>query len=372
MKVGTVTELKTHEYRVGLTPNSAHEYVKRGHEVYVQKGAGLGSGFSDDLYENVGCSILENAGDVYGTCDMIVKVKEPLAQELPMIREGQILYTYLHLAADQQLTQSLMDTKCIGVAYETIEGKDGGLPCLKPMSQIAGRLSIQEGAKYLEKPFGGSGVLLSGVPGVSKAKVTILGAGIVGMNAAKIAVGIGAQVTILDISLNRLEYLEDVFNGGINTLYSTPTNVEEALAEADLVIGGVLIPGAAAPKIVKRSYLKHMKPGSVIVDVAIDQGGCTEVSRVTYHDSPVYVEDGVVFYCVGNMPGAVSHTSTNALNNATLVYGLAMADKGITEAMRQDNGLLQGLNLYKGQLTCHGVANSFSMECADPGRVLGL
>ena len=366
MKVGTVREIKQHEYRVGLTPNAAREYVRRGHEVYVQRGAGVGSGFTDEMYMNFGCDILNKASDVYDLCDMIVKVKEPLESELPLIREGQILYTYLHLAADRNVTEALMATKCIGIAYETIVGPDGGLPCLKPMSQIAGRLSIQEGAKYLEKPFGGRGVLLSGVPGVSKAKVTILGAGIVGTNAAKIAVGIGAQVTILDINLNRLEYLEDVFNGTINTLYSTPGNIKESLSEADLVIGGVLIPGAAAPKLIKDDYLKVMKEGSVIVDVAIDQGGCAESSRVTYHDAPVYTEQGVVFYCVGNMPGAVSNTSTNALNNATLKYGLAIADMGVEAALSEDEGLLLGLNLYKGQLTCAGVAESFDMDFTLP------
>lgn len=370
MRVGTVTEIKKHEYRVGLMPDSACEYVKHGHEVYVQKGAGLGSGFPDELYKQAGCTILENSSDVYSICDMIVKVKEPLEPELNMIREGQILYTYLHLAADRKLTQKLLDRKCIGVAYETIVDKDGELPCLKPMSQIAGRLSIQEGAKYLEKPFGGRGVLLSGVPGVSKAKVAIVGAGTVGFNAAKIAIGIGAQVTILDTNVSRLEYLEDIFNGQINTAYSTPSNLENALAEADLVIGSVLIAGQAAPKIIKRSYLKKMKEGSVIVDVAIDQGGCTEASRVTYHDDPVYVEDGVVFYCVGNMPGAVSNTSTNALNNATLFYGLEIADKGLVEAMQRDKGLLQGLNLYKGELTCKGVADSFDMEWTSPEQIL--
>ncbi|MDL2238561.1 alanine dehydrogenase [Christensenellaceae bacterium OttesenSCG-928-K19] len=370
MKIGTVKELKQHEYRVGLTPNSAREYVKRGHEVYVQAGAGTGSGFTDEMYMKEGCSILEKAADVYSLVDMIVKVKEPLEPELKLIREGQVLFTYLHLAADRQLTQALMDTGCIGVAYETIVGPDGELPCLKPMSQIAGRLSIQEGAKYLEKPFGGRGVLLSGVPGVSKAKVAIIGAGIVGINAAKIATGIGAQVTILDIDLNRLEYVEDVFGNTINTMYSTPGNVKRALHEADLVVGAVLRPGAAAPKIIKKSYLGNMKEGSVIVDVAIDQGGCTEVSHPTYHDDPVYVVDGVVFYCVGNMPGAVSNTSTNALNNATLPYGLAIAEKGIAAAMKEDEGLLMGLNLYHGKLTCQGVADSFGMECTNPAQAV--
>ncbi len=372
VKVGTVTELKRHEYRVGLTPNSAREFVNHGHEVYVQKGAGAGSGFPDEMYMKAGCNILEKAGDIFSICDMIVKVKEPVPEELPLIRGGQILYTYLHLAADRALTEALMKTGCTGVAYETIVGRDGSLPCLKPMSQIAGRLSVQEGAKFLEKPFGGRGVLLAGVPGVSKANVTIVGAGIVGINAVKMALGLGAHVTVLDVDLNRLEYLEDVFGVRVNTLYSTPENLKGSLEQADLVIGAVLIPGAAAPKIIKREYLKAMKPGSVIVDVAIDQGGCTECSRATTHDEPVYVEEGVVFYCVGNMPGAVSNTSTNALNNATLFYGLEMADNGIKDAMNRDRGLLQGLNVFDGKLTCQGVADAFGMPLVHPEDALGL
>lgn len=372
MKIGTVTEIKKHEYRVGLTPNSAIELINHGHELYVQKGAGLGSGYTDEMYVAGGCKILDTAADIYALCEMIVKVKEPLGDELKMIRKDQILYTYLHLAADRELTETLRDTGCIGVAYETIVDREGGLPCLKPMSQIAGRLSIQEGAKYLEKPFGGAGVLLAGVPGVSKAKVTILGAGAVGINAAKIAVGIGAQVTVLDINLNRLEYLEDIFGSNVDTLYSTPENIKKSLSESDLVIGAVLIPGAAAPRLIKREYLETMKEGAVIVDVAIDQGGCTEMSHPTHHDDPVYIENGVVMYCVGNMPGAVSHTSTNALNNATLPYAIEIANKGVVAAMKADAGLMQGLNLYKGAVTHHGVAETFGMECVDPKMALGI
>lgn len=259
----------------------------------------------------------------------------------------------------------MLESKCIGIAFETIKGRNGGLPCLKPMSQIAGRLSVQEGAKYLEKPFGGRGVLLAGVPGVERAKVVVLGAGIVGTSAIKIAAGMGAEVTVLDINLDRLEYLEDIYQGRINTVFSTPQHIQECLADADLVIGAVLIPGAAAPKLIKREYLKNMKKGAVIVDVAIDQGGCSEVSHVTYHDDPVYVTEGVVCYCVGNMPGAVSNTSTNALNNAILNYGLHIADKGAETALKEDAGLLEGLNIYKGKLTYRAVAEVYGLEFTD-------
>lgn len=361
MKVGTITEIKKHEYRVGLTPNTAKAYIEHGHEVYVQKGAGLGSSFTDEMYDEAGCMLLDTAKEVFDVCDMIVKVKEPLESEYGLIRENQILYTYLHLAASEELTKVIRDSKCISIAYETIKGPDGGLPCLKPMSQIAGRLSIQEGAKYLEKPFGGRGILLSGVPGVARANVVVLGAGVVGMNAAKLAVGMGADVTVLDINLDRLEYLEDIYPG-IRTIYSTPQNIEACLIDADLVIGAVLIPGDAAPKLIKSEYLKEMKDGAVIVDVAIDQGGCSEASRVTYHDDPVFVQDGVVNYCVGNMPGAVANTSTVALSNSTLNYGLSIADHGVTKALLADQGLMAGLNSYKGKLTCQAVAEVHGME----------
>lgn len=362
MKVGTVTEIKKHESRVGITPNSAKAYIEHGHTVYVQKGAGEGSSFSDKMYKEAGCILLDTAKEVFDTCDMIVKVKEPLEAEYKLIRENQIIYTYLHLAADKPLTDAVLKSKCIGIAFETIKDKNGGLPCLKPMSQIAGRLSIQEGAKYLEKPFGGRGVLLSGVPGVSKAKVVVVGAGTVGANAAKVAIGMGADVTVLDVNLDRLEYLDDIYKGSINTVYSTPQHIEESLAEADLVIGSVLIPGAKAPKLIKAEYLKKMKAGSVIVDVAIDQGGCSEASHVTYHDDPVFIQDGVVNYCVGNMPGAVANTATNALSNATLKYGLSIADKGAEAALMADAGLREGLNVYKGKLTFKGVADAYGMK----------
>jgi alanine dehydrogenase len=314
---------------------------------------------------------LDKAEDVFEKSDMIVKVKEPLETEYSLIREGQILYTYLHLAPDRLLTDALLRQKCIGVAFETIRDRKGGLPCLKPMSQIAGRLAVQEGAKYLEKPFGGRGVLLSGVPGVLPAEVVILGAGVVGANALKIAVGMGSHVTVLDIDLDRLEFLEDIYGNRINTLYSSPENIDVVLPCADLVIGAILIPGAAAPKLIKNEHLKKMKQGSVIVDVAIDQGGCSEASMVTYHDDPVFLRDGVVNYCVGNMPGAVSYTSTNALVNANLKYGLAIANFGLEKALKADKGLLEGLNVYKGVLTCEGVSRAHGLPFVPPLEVLG-
>ncbi|MEA4853085.1 MAG: alanine dehydrogenase [Christensenella sp.] len=370
MKIGTVTEIKKHEYRVGLTPNAARAYISHGHEVFIQKGAGAGSSFPDELYCAAGCHMLDTAREVFDTCDMIVKVKEPLEPEYALIRKNQILYTYLHLAPDKPLTDALIKSKCIGIAFETIRGRDGGLPCLKPMSQIAGRLAVQEGAKYLENPFGGRGILLAGVPGVPPAHVVVLGAGIVGSSALKIAVGMGARVTVLDVNLNRLEYLEDIYGNRISTLFSSPEHVEGILADADLVIGAVLIPGASTPQLIRAAYLKNMKPGSVIVDVAIDQGGCSEASHVTYHDDPVYLQDGVVNYCVGNMPGAVSNTSTNALSNATLPYGLRIAYLGVKQALLSDPGLMEGLNVYRGDVTCRGVAVAHSLPYIDPLQLL--
>ena len=361
MKVGTVKEIKKHEYRVGLTPNAVEAYKNKGHEVFVEKGAGEGSGYTDNQYVAAGAKILPTAQDVWGEAEMIVKVKEVIQNEYSYIRENQILYTYLHLAPDRPQTDALLEAKCIAIAYETIRDRKGQLPCLKPMSQIAGRLAIQEGAKYLEKPMGGKGVLLSGVPGVPHAEIVILGAGVVGSGALKIAVGMGSHVTVMDIDLDRLEYLEDIYGGRITTLFSTPENIEKILPKADLVVGAVLTPGSSAPKLILNKYLPMMKKGSVIVDVAIDQGGCSEASHVTYHDDPVYIKDGVVNYCVGNMPGAVSYTSTNALNNATLSYGLSIATLGPEKAMKQDSGLLEGLNVYKGRVTYKGVAEAHGL-----------
>lgn len=365
MKVGCVKEIKKHEYRVGMTPDNVKEYLSHGHKVYIEAGAGEGSSFADDAYEAAGAVVLPTSKEVWELCDMIIKVKEPLGEEYPLIRENQILYTYLHLAADRLLTGAMLRQKCKGVAYETIRDANGGLPLLKPMSEVAGRLSIQEGAKCLEKPMGGMGLLLGAIPGVQRGNIVIIGGGVVGTNACKMAVGIGANVTILDNNLERLAYLDDVFGQKIQTLYSIPSTIEKAVAEADLVIGAVLIPGAAAPKLIKKEYLKKMKPGSVIVDVAVDQGGCCETTRATYHDNPTFVVDEVVHYCVANMPGAVSRTSTIGLTNATLSHGLAIADKGLEQAVKDDPLLVHGINCYQGYLTCKEVAQSLSLDYTD-------
>ncbi|MCB6416516.1 alanine dehydrogenase [Dorea acetigenes] len=360
MKVGCVKEIKNKEFRVGMTPDNVKSYVSAGHEVYIEKNAGEGSGFTDSEYEAAGARMIETAKEVWDTVEMMIKVKEPLPEEYSLFHEGLILYTYLHLAADKPQTDALLGGKVKGVAYETLfDPKNGGLPLLAPMSQIAGRLSIQEGAKYLEKTFGGEGVLLAGVPGTPKANVVILGGGNVGTNACKIAVGMGANVTIMDISLSRLAYLDDIFGARIQTLVSTDANIEKAVKEADLVVGAVLIPGKAAPKIFKKKYLKEMKPGAVFVDVAVDQGGCGETTRVTYHDDPIFIEDGIVHYCVGNMPGAVPRTSTIALTNATLNYGLQIAGKGLERACAENEVIYSAINTYDGKLTCKNVADSF-------------
>ena len=366
MKIGTTKELKNHEYRVGLTPDNVMAYTKKGHEVFVETHAGEGAGFSDEEYKNAGAKILATPVEVFSTCDMIVKVKEPEPCEYGYLREGQILYTYLHLAPNPDLCKALMDRGVKAVAFETVTDEQGNLPCLRPMSQIAGRLSVQEGAKYLEKSFGGRGILLGGVPGVERGKIVILGGGIAGTYAAKAAVGIDAQVTLLDINLNRLAYLEDIFGASVTTLYSTEANIRKALSEADLVIGSVLIPGGSTPKLVRREHLKLMKPGSVIVDIAIDQGGCCESSHVTTHDDPVFIEDGVVHYCVGNMPGAVPYTSTIALANATYRYGSMIADLGLEEAVRKCKGIADGLNTYDHKCTNKNVASSLGLEFTAP------
>lgn len=365
MKIGCVKEIKNREYRVGLIPDNAKSYVNAGHEVWIEKGAGLGSGFTDAEYEKAGAKLVDTAKEVWDGVDMMVKVKEPLPEEYGYFRKDLVLFTYLHLAADKPLTDAMLASGMKGFAYETLIERDGSIPLLAPMSQIAGRLSIQEGAKYLEKTFGGSGVLLSGVPGTPKANIVIIGGGSVGTNACKIAVGMGANVTILDISLPRLAYLDDIFGARIQTLVSTDTIIENAVKEADLVIGSVLIPGKAAPKLMKKAYLKEMKPGSVIVDVAVDQGGCCETTKVTYHDDPIYEVDGIIHYCVGNMPGAVPRTSTIALTNATLRYGLAIVEHGLEEACRKNPVMISGVNTYDGKLTCKNVAESFQMEYTD-------
>ncbi len=359
MRIGCVKEIKNNEFRVGMTPDNVKDYAASGHEVYIERNAGTGSGFTDDEYVQAGARILDTAKEVWDTAEMVIKVKEPLKEEYSLFHEGLILYTYLHLAADKPQTDALLKGRVKGVAYETLIEKNGSIPLLAPMSQIAGRLSVQEGAKYLERIFGGSGVLLAGVPGTPKANVVILGGGSVGTNACKIAVGMGANVTILDVNLQRLAYLDDIFGSRIQTLASTDANIEKCVKEADLVIGSVLIPGKAAPKIFKKKYLKEMRPGSVFVDVAVDQGGCGETTRVTYHDNPIFIEDGIVHYCVGNMPGAVPRTSTIALTNATLSYGLKIADKGLEQACKDYDVIYSAVNTYDGKLTCKNVADSF-------------
>ena len=362
MIIGTTKELKNHEYRVGLTPDNIASFIARGHTVYVETRAGEGAGFSDDEYRAAGAVVLSTAAEVYAKCEMIVKVKEPEPSEYNLLRKDQILFTYLRLAPNPQLTEELMQRGVKAVAYETITDREGNLPCLRPMSQVAGRLSIQEGAKYLERSFGGRGLLLGGVPGVERGKITIIGGGIAGTYAAKAAVGMDAQVTLLDINLNRLSYLEDVFGASVTTLYSTEANIRKCLAEADLVIGSVLIPGGSTPKLVRREHLKLMKKGAVIVDIAIDQGGCCESSHTTTHDNPVYIDDGVVHYCVGNMPGAVPYTSTIALSNTTFRYAMQMADLGLEEAVRRDPGLANGVNIYNHKCTNFNVARSLGLE----------
>ena len=365
MKIGCVREIKNNEFRVGLTPDNVRAYIAAGHHVYIEKGAGVGSGFPDHEYVDAGASLLDEAAEIWALVDMMVKVKEPLPCEYPLFRDGLILYTYLHLAADRQQMDALLAGKVNAVAYETQQEKDRSLPLLAPMSQIAGRLSIQEGAKYLEKKFGGEGILLAGVPGTPKANVVILGGGTVGMNACKIAVGMGANVTILDISLRRLEELDNMFGAHIQTLVSNDSNVERVLKDADLVIGSVLIPGGSTPKLFKRKYLPEMKNGAVFVDVAIDQGGCGEASHVTTHDDPVFIEEGVVHYCVGNMPGAVPRTSTIALTNATIRYGLEIAAAGLEEACRRSEVIRSGVNTYRGSLTNRNVAEAHGCEYTD-------
>ena len=365
MIIGTTKELKNHEYRVGITPDNVKSFVKDGHTVLVESNAGKAAGFMNAMYEEAGAIIVADPKEIFEKADMIIKVKEPEPSEAKLLKKGQILYTYLHLAPNPELTKTLMEKEVKAVAYETITDSHGNLPCLRPMSQIAGRLSIQEGAKYLERSFGGRGILLGGVPGVERGKIVIIGGGVAGTYAAKAAVGIDAQVTLLDIDLNRLSYLEDIFGASVTTLYSTEANIEKALKEADLVIGSVLIPGASAPKLIQKKHLKMMKRGSVIVDIAIDQGGCCETSHVTTHDNPVFIEDGIVHYCVGNMPGAVPFTSTIALSNSTFGYARKIANKGLEAAAKSDNAILTGINTYAGKCTNLGVAESVGVDYTD-------
>lgn len=361
MKIGVAKEIKKHEYRVGLTPANAKAYISAGHSVTIEKNAGANAGFPDKMYIDAGASIEADKKKLFDLSDMIIKVKEPQASEYDLFHEDQILYTYLHLAADEAQTKALMEKKVKAVAYETIEEADRCLPCLTPMSEIAGRLSVQEGAKYLEKPFGGRGVLLGGVPGVPRGKVAILGGGVVGTNAAKMAIGLGADVTVLDISAKRLGYLDDIFETRITTLYSNEENIELVLRESDLVVGAILIPGAKAPHLIKKEHLKLMKPGAVLVDVAVDQGGCIETTHPTTHDDPIFDVGGIVHYCVANMPGAVSLTSTLALTGATLAYGLEIADKGLEKAVRENPAIRKGLNTYRGACVYKHVAEAFDI-----------
>lgn len=369
MVIGVAKEIKNNEFRVGLTPNAASEYVKAGHTVLIEKDAGVGSSFSDAEYVAAGCQIVETAAEAWAA-DMVIKVKEPLESEYKYFRKDLILYAYLHLAADKPLTDALLATGVKAVAYETIVGRNGGLPCLAPMSEIAGRMSIQEGAKYLERPFGGRGVLLGGVPGVKRGNVVILGAGKVGSNAAMMAMGLNANVTITDVNLDRLAQLDEEFGSKLTTLYSTDANIREAIKDADLVIGSVLLPGKATPKLLRREHLALMKPGAVIVDVAIDQGGCCETSHATTHADPIFMVDGIVHYCVANIPGAVSNTSTQALVNRTLPYGLKLAGMGVEAACKADKGLMLGVNCYDGKCTFAGVAEAFGMEYVDPNTLM--
>ena len=362
MLIGCPKEIKPQEFRVGLTPAAAHEAIGRGHSVIVETNAGTGAGFSDEDYTSVGAEIIATAAEVFAKADMIVKVKEPQAGERKMLREGQLLFTYLHLAPDPEQTKDLLASGCTAIAYETVTDDRGGLPLLAPMSEVAGRLAPQVGSWTLQKANGGRGVLMGGVPGVGPAKVVVIGGGVVGTHAAKIAAGMGADVTILDRSIPRLRYLDDVYGGTFKNQYSTAAATAELITTADMVIGAVLIPGAAAPKLISRAQLSTMKPGAVLVDVAIDQGGCFETSKATTHAEPIYEVDGVMHYCVANMPGAVARTSTIALGNATMPFMLALADKGWKAACAADKHLLNGLNVHAGQLTYAAVGEALGME----------
>lgn len=363
MIIGIPKEIKNNENRVSLTPAGAKELIAHGHIVYVQHNAGTNSGFPDEAYEAAGATILPTIEEVYAIAEMIIKVKEPIKQEYSLVRKGQLLFTYFHFACDRELTEAMLASGATCLAYETVVDRNGGLPLLIPMSEVAGRMATQEGARFLEKPQGGRGVLLGGVPGVKPAKILVLGGGIVGTNAALIAAGFGADVTLCDISLPRLRYLSEVMPKNVKTLYSSRYNIEQELPTTDLVVGAVLIPGAKAPHLINRDMLKLMRPGSVMVDVAIDQGGCFETSHPTTHAEPIFEVDGVVHYCVANIPGAVPCTSTLALTNATLPYAIKLADMGWEAACRADAGLAKGLNIVDGKITFPGVAEAFGMEC---------
>ena len=362
MIIGVPKEIKNNENRVAITAAGVKALTGEGHKVVIEKSAGIGSGISDEDYVNAGAEMLKGPEEVFAEADMIMKVKEPLEEEYDYFKEGQLLYTYLHLAAEEKLTKALMEKKVVSIAYETIQLEDGSLPLLTPMSEVAGRLATQEGARFLEKPQGGNGTLLGGVPGVKPGKVVVIGGGIVGLNAAKMAVGLRADVTMMDISAARMRYLDDIFQGKVKTVMSNHYNILEEIKEADLVVGAVLIPGAKAPKLVTEDMIKEMKKGSVIVDVAIDQGGCIETTYPTTHDDPVFEKDGVIHYSVANMPGAVARTSTYALTNATLPYAIDLANKGYKKALKEDKALALGLNVYEGEIIYKAVAEAFDME----------
>ncbi len=362
--VGVPKEVKTDEYRVAMIPVGVEELTRAGHQVLIQAGAGQGSGIADEQYAQNGAEIVTNAAEIWGRSDLVIKVKEPLMAEWPLMRPGQIVFTYFHFAADRGLTEAVMKSGITAIAYETIKDKAGTLPLLTPMSEVAGRMSIQEGAKYLERPFEGRGILLGGVPGVLPANVVILGGGVVGANAAKTAAGLGANVILLDINLDRLRYIDDVMPPNVTTLYSDRHNILASIASADLLIGSVLIPGAKAPRLVRRDDLKRMPKRAVIIDVAIDQGGCVETARPTTHSKPTYIEEDVVHYCVTNMPGAVGRTSTYALTNVTLPYVLQLAKKGFDTAIQQNAALALGVNIHHGKVTNPAVAETFGLPCA--------
>ncbi|MEQ9491943.1 MAG: alanine dehydrogenase [Alphaproteobacteria bacterium] len=372
MHIGVPKEIKIHEYRVGLVPGSVRELIHHGHTVSVETGAGLGVGISDDDYTAVGATIIGSAKDIFDTADMIVKVKEPQPEECAMLREGQVLFTYLHLAADEAQTRALIDSGCIAIAYETVTDRAGRLPLLAPMSEVAGRMSVQVGAHYLEKEQGGAGILLGGVPGVPAANVVVVGGGVSGTNAARMAMGMEAKVTVIDKSLDRLTTLDMQFGPTLNTIYSTVDNLERYVSDADLVVGAVLVPGAAAPKVITRDIVKSMRPGSVFVDIAIDQGGCSETSKPTSHSDPVYTVDGVVHYCVTNMPGAVARSSTFALNNATLPFAVELANSGYRKALANNLNLANGLNIHAGRVTYKAVATTFGLDYIPTEEALRL
>lgn len=362
MIIGVPKEIKTNENRIALVPGGAESLVQAGHTVFIEQGAGEGSGFPDSAYEAAGAKILATADEVWQKAEMIMKVKEPIAVEWPRMRKDQVIFTYFHFAASEELTRAVMDSGAIAIAYETVQLPTGELPLLTPMSEVAGRMSVQEGAKYLEKFFGGRGVLLGGVPGVMPGKVVVLGGGIVGSNAARMAAGLGARVVMMDVSLNRLRYLADVMPANVTMMYSNRYNILEQIKDADLVVGAVLLPGAKAPNLIRREDLKLMQPGSVIVDVAVDQGGCVETIKATTHENPIYEVDGVIHYAVANMPGAVSRTSTLALTNATFPYALTLANKGWVDACRDDRALALGVNVVGGKVTYPGVADAFGLD----------